>query len=40
MVELLKHDTLREKAGMDGKEFIKKYSWDSVAAKELEIISL
>ena len=40
VVELLKHDTLREKAGMDGKEFIKKYSWDSVAAKELEIISL
>ncbi|MDP1845632.1 MAG: glycosyltransferase family 4 protein [Candidatus Moranbacteria bacterium] len=39
VLELLKNDTMRKKIGEDGKEFIKKYSWDSVAKKELEIIS-
>jgi len=40
VVELLKDDGFREKIGNDGKEFIKKYSWNSVAENELEIIKL
>lgn len=39
ILELLKNDAMRKKVGEDGKEFIKKYSWDSVAKKELKIIS-
>lgn len=38
VLELLKNDAMRKKFGEDGKEFIKKYSWDEVAKKELEII--
>lgn len=39
VLELLKNDEMRKKIGESGKEFIRKYSWDSVAEKELEIIS-
>jgi len=37
VVELLKNDLKRKETGDRGKEFIKKYSWDNVAKKELEI---
>lgn len=37
-VELLKNNELQMKIGNNGKEFIKKYSWDKVAKREYEII--
>jgi glycosyltransferase involved in cell wall biosynthesis len=39
IIELLKNDSLRQNIGARGKEYIKKYSWDEVARKEIEIIS-
>jgi glycosyltransferase involved in cell wall biosynthesis len=40
IIKLLEDNSLRERMGDDGKKFIKKYSWESVAKKELEIIKL
>jgi glycosyltransferase involved in cell wall biosynthesis len=37
-VALLKDEKMREKIGSKGKEFIKKYSWNEVAKKEMDII--
>jgi glycosyltransferase involved in cell wall biosynthesis len=39
VVELLRNDELRKKTGKDGKEFIKKYSWERVTERELEAIT-
>lgn len=39
-IKLLKNRELWEKVSCDGREFIKRYSWDSVAEKELEIIKI
>jgi glycosyltransferase involved in cell wall biosynthesis len=38
VVKLLEDETLRFKTGSANKEFIKKYSWDAVAKKEMEAI--
>jgi glycosyltransferase involved in cell wall biosynthesis len=38
VIKLLTNEELRSKTGLAGKEFIKKYSWDEVAKKELKII--
>lgn len=38
VIEFLENDEMRKKTGESGKEFIKKYSWDNVSQKELEII--
>lgn len=38
VLEFLKNDAMRKKVGENGKAFIKKYSWENVAEKELEII--
>lgn len=40
VIELLKNDELRKKIGDSGREFVKKYSWEEVARKELEIIKV
>ena len=40
VLELLKNDAMRKGVGEDGKKFIRKYSWDRAAEKELEIICL
>jgi glycosyltransferase involved in cell wall biosynthesis len=37
-IELLKNEKLRKKIGDEGREFIRKYSWENVAMKEYEII--
>jgi glycosyltransferase involved in cell wall biosynthesis len=39
IMKLLNDENELTKIGQKGKEFIKKYSWDSVAQKELEIIN-
>ncbi|MDD5490108.1 MAG: glycosyltransferase family 4 protein, partial [Candidatus Moranbacteria bacterium] len=39
IIELLGDDALRLSAGENGRDFVKKYSWDSVAEGELEIIN-
>jgi glycosyltransferase involved in cell wall biosynthesis len=39
IIKLLNDENERTKIGQKGREFIKKYSWDSVAQKELEIIN-
>lgn len=38
IVKLLKSDNMRAKIAKRGKEFVKKYSWDSVAKREFEIM--
>jgi len=38
VIELLKNGDLAKETGQDGQNYIKKYSWDDVARKELEII--
>jgi len=39
IIELIKEESLRKRAGDEGREFIKRYSWENVAKKEYEIIS-
>jgi len=39
VIEFLENDAMRKEIGESGKEFVRKYSWDSLAEKELEIIS-
>jgi glycosyltransferase involved in cell wall biosynthesis len=39
VVGLLNQEALRKKIGADGKEFVKKYSWNKVADREWEIIT-
>lgn len=38
VMDLLKNEGERNKTGESGKEFIRRYSWDSIAEKEFEII--
>lgn len=38
VIELLKNGGLRRETGQSGQNYIKKYSWDNVAEKEMEII--
>jgi len=40
VIELLENSEKRRKIANDGYNFIKRYSWDSVVQKELEIINL
>ncbi len=40
VIEILENDELRRKKSEEGKEFIKKYSWDNVAKREQEIIKI
>ena len=38
VIEFLKNEPLRKQVGNRGKKFIEKYSWNEVAARELELI--
>lgn len=40
VIELLKNESLRRDRSARGRDFIKKYSWDEVAKRELEIIKI
>ena len=39
VIELIKDDTKREEIGAKGKIFVKKYSWDNAAERQLEFIN-